>query len=149
MWDKGHSVWYVQRWCGAELVNIYSKYIECKGCKTKKSKDLGQGVLKKNFNQASGYWNFDEKFCLMIRNCVYPYEYMDGWEKFEETKFPPKNTFYSKLNMKCISDNEYAHAQQIWNTMESLGCYHNTYIKIDLIVGRFIWDLLKYALRAL
>ena len=43
---------------------------------------------------------------------------MDGWEKFEEAGLPPKDAFYSGLNMKGISDQDYEHAQQVWNTME-------------------------------
>ena len=56
---------------------------------------------------------------------------MDGWEKFEETSLPPKDAFYSRLNMKDISDQNYEHAQQVWNTMEkkTLGCYHDTFLK--------------------
>ena len=30
------------------------------------------------------------KFVLLLRNGVYPYEYMDSWEKFDETVLPPK-----------------------------------------------------------
>ena len=56
-----------------------------------------------------------EVFRLMRRKGVYPYEYMNGWKKFEETSLPPKDAFYSKLNMKSISDQEYEHAQQVWN----------------------------------
>ena len=56
----------------------------------------------------------------MIRECVYPYEYMDSWKKFEETKFLPKNAFYSKVSTKGIGDNDYENAQQVWDTMESL-----------------------------
>ena len=41
---------------------------------------------------------------------MYPYEYIDGWEKFEETTLPPKKAFYSKLSMRGISDEDYAHA---------------------------------------
>ena len=49
----------------------------------------------------------------MIRNGVYPYEYMDGLKKFEETSLPPKDAFYNWLNMKGISDHEYKHTQQV------------------------------------
>ena len=38
---------------------------------------------------------------------------MDSWKKFEETKLPPKNTFYSKLNIKVISDQNYEKAKQV------------------------------------
>ena len=90
-----------------ELINISSGDIasfRCERCKRKKTKDLDDGVLKKNFNHTSGFWGCDEKFRLMIPKGVYPYEYMDGWKKFGETSLPPKDAFYSRLNMKDIND---------------------------------------------
>ena len=53
---------------------------------------------------------------------------MNGWEKFEETGLPPKDAFYSRLNMKGITDQDYEHAQQLWNIMEkkTLNCYYDT-----------------------
>ena len=77
----------------------------------KKIKDLDEEVLKKNFNHTSGFWRCDEKFRLMIRKGVYPYRYIYGWEKFEKTSLPPKDAFYSRLNMKDISDQDHEHAQ--------------------------------------
>ena len=47
----------------------------------------------------------------MIKKGVYPYEHMDGWKKFEETSLTPKDAFYSRLNMKGISDQDYEHEQ--------------------------------------
>ena len=90
-----------------ELINISSDYIAllgCKRCRTKKTKDLDEGVLKTNFNHTSRFWGCDEKFPLMIQKGVYPHTYMDGWKKFEETSLPPKDAFYSRLSMKAISD---------------------------------------------
>ena len=126
-----------------ELINISGNYIAslgCERCRTKKTKDLDKGALKKNFNHTSRFSECDEKFCLMIRKGVYPYEYMDGWKKFEETSLPPKDAFYSRLNVKGISDQDYEHAQQVWNTMEkkALGGCHNTYLKTCFAVGRCI-----------
>ena len=46
----------------------------------------------------------------MSRKGIYPYNYIDAWEKFEEIKLPPKNVFYSKLNIKGVSDEDYEHA---------------------------------------
>ena len=99
-----------------ELINIsddYTASLGCERCKTKKTKDLGEGVLKKNFNHTSRFWGCDEKFCLMIGKGIYPYEYMDGWKKFERTSLPTKNAFYSRLNMKGISDQDHEHVQQV------------------------------------
>ena len=47
------------------------------------------------------------KFILLLRKSVYPYEDMDNWEKFDETTIPPKEAFYSKLNLESISDADY------------------------------------------
>ena len=74
--------------------------------KQKKTKGLGEGVLKKNFDHTSSFWECDEKLCLMIRKGVYPYEYMVGWKRFEETSLPPEDAFCSRLNMKGRSDQD-------------------------------------------
>ena len=34
------------------------------------------------------------KFILLLRKGVYPYEYMDSWERFDETSLPNKEAFY-------------------------------------------------------
>ena len=56
------------------------------------------------------------KFKLLLRKGVYPYEYMDRWKRFNETEFPSENKFYSKLNLEDISADDYAHAINVWNT---------------------------------
>lgn len=65
-------------------------------------------------------------------------EYMDCWEKFGETKLSPKTTLCSKLNMKSISNTDHEYAQQVCNTIEekTLDCYHNTGLKIDVLLLR-------------
>ena len=50
------------------------------------------------------------KFVMLLRKGVYPYEYMDCWERFNETSLPPKKDFYSELTLEDISDKDYAHA---------------------------------------
>ena len=44
----------------------------------------------------------------MLPKGVYPYEYMDDWEKFNETSLPEKQDFYGHLNMENITDADYA-----------------------------------------
>ena len=81
----------------------------------------------------------------MIRKGVYPYEYMDGLEKFKETSSPPKDAFYSRLNMKGISDQDYEHAQQVWNVMEkkTLGSYQDTYLKTDVLLLADVFEIFR------
>ena len=72
----------------------------------------------------------------MLRRGVYPYEDMDSWEKFDETSLPDKKAFYSNLNLEDISDEDYAHAQKVWDVFEinNLGEYHDLYVQSDTLL---------------
>ena len=71
---------------------------------------------------------------LLFKKGIYPYEYMDSWERFSETALPDKDKFYSKLNDEHITDEEYVHAQRVWEAFEckNLGDYHDLYVKTDV-----------------
>ena len=73
---------------------------------------------------------------LLIRKGIYPYEYMDNWDRFEETALPPASSFYSKLNMSGDSDQDYDHACKVWRDFEikNLGEYHDLYLCTDAIL---------------
>ena len=64
-----------------------------------------------------------DKFDLMIRKGVYPYDYMDSFKKFEDTVLPTKDQFYSLLNDEHISDEDYQHAKNVWKmfSMKNMG----------------------------
>ena len=49
------------------------------------------------------------KLDLMVRKGVYPYEYMDSFDKFNE-KLPTKENFVSIMNTGHITDQDYEHA---------------------------------------
>ena len=78
----------------------------------------------------NGYLN---KFVLLSRKGAYPYEYMDSWERFNETSLPSKKSFYSELNLEGISDKDYLHAQKLLDVFEirNLGEYHDLYVQTD------------------
>ena len=67
------------------------------------------------------------KFVFLLRKGVYPYKYMDSWEKFDENTLPPKEAFYSNLNVKDITDKDHEHDQKVWNIfkIKNLGEYHD------------------------
>ena len=48
----------------------------------------------------------------MLREGVYSYEYMNEWEKFNETSLSEKEEFYSNLNMEGITDSYHIHAKR-------------------------------------
>jgi len=71
---------------------------------------------------------------LLYKKGIYPNEYMDSWERFNETRLPDKEKFYSKLNDEHITDEGYAHAQAVWDAFEykTLGDYDDLYVKTDV-----------------
>ena len=80
-----------------------------------KSKD---GLIKK-FPSIYKFCNGDlNKFVLLLRKGVYPYEYMDRWEIFDETSLPDKEAFYSDLKLRDITDKVYEHDQKVWEVFE-------------------------------
>ena len=61
---------------------------------------------------------------------------MDSWEKFDETALPPKEAFYSNLNLEDVSDEDYVHAQKVWDVFEikNPGKYHDLYVQSDTLL---------------
>ena len=54
------------------------------------------------------------KFILFLRKEVYPYEYMDSWGTFNETRLPNKKAFCSKLYQENITHEDYIHAEKVF-----------------------------------
>ena len=73
------------------------------------------------------------KFYLLLREGIYPYEYVDSWERFGENTIPSKDAFYSELNLENITDTDYEHVKKVWETFEirHLGEYHDLYVQCD------------------
>ena len=61
---------------------------------------------------------------------------MDSWQKFCETVIPPKEAFYSELNLEDITDKNYAHAKKVWKVFEikNRGEYHDLYVQCDTLL---------------
>ena len=91
--------------------------------------------LNKKFSNTYQLFNNDRnKFELLLRKGVYPCEYMDSWKRFKEGSLPDKESFYSKLNKEGITDEDYAHAQKVWDALniKNLGEYHDLYVQSDM-----------------
>ena len=78
--------------------------LKCFNCNIYYKKKFNKDLMKKFKNTYSFCNNDLNKFILLLRKGVYPYEYMDNWERFNETSLPSKESFYSNLNMDNIDD---------------------------------------------
>ena len=72
----------------------------------------------------------------MVRKGVYPYEYMDNWERFNETSLPGKESLYSNLSMEDIDDIDYRYGNNVFNKfkLNNLGDYHDLYVQSDTLL---------------
>ena len=79
---------------------------------------------------------FKDSVELLTRKGVYPYDYVSSIEKLSETQLPPKEEFYSKLNDENVSDDDYQHAINVWNTFKckTIRDYHDLYLKSDVLL---------------
>ena len=76
------------------------------------------------------------QYDLLTRKGVYPYGYINSWDRFNETQLLPIDVFYSNLNMSSIGEEDYQHAQQVWKEfgIHNLGDYHDLYLRTDVVL---------------
>ena len=114
--------------------------LECYNCKQCYRKKFNKELIKRfastyefcnNHTTGSSSSERINKFVLLLRKGVYPYEYMDTCERFSEISLPSKEDFYSNLNMEDISDIDYRHANNVAKRfiLENLGDYHDLYVQ--------------------
>ena len=53
-----------------------------------------------------------------MQESFYPYQYMDDWEKLNETSLPEKDDFYRHLNMEDVTDADYVYATRTCKNFE-------------------------------
>ena len=88
-----------------EFIGFKSGWLNYKCKERKKSFTKLTNESIRNFPTLHKFCNGDlNKFFLLLRKCIYPYEYMDSWERFDENTIPPKEVFYSELNLEGIHD---------------------------------------------
>ena len=110
--------------------------LKCFNCDSYYKKKFNKDLIKK-FKNTYSFCNSDlNKFILLLRKGVYPYEYMDSWEKFNETSLPSNEDFYSNLNKEDVDDIDYRHGNNVFKgfKLENLGDYHDLYVQSDTLL---------------
>ena len=110
--------------------------LKCFKCKSYYEKDFNKELIKRFENTYEFCDKNLNKFILLLRKGVYPYEYMDNWERFDETLLANKESFYSNLNMENINDIDYRHGNNVFKKfkLKNLGEYHDLYVQSDTLL---------------
>ena len=115
---------------------------QCLECKKNYKKDFNKESIKR-FANTYEFCNGDiNKFILLLRKRVYPYEYMDSWERFNETSLPDEKAFYSELSLEDITNKDYAHAQNVFKELKlkNLGDCHDLYLQSNTLLPADIFE---------
>ena len=116
---------------------------KCKECKKRSLKPINE--LIKKFPNVYQFCNEDiNKFVLLLRKGVYPYEYMDSWKRFDEASLPNKKAFYSELYLEDITNKDYTLPQKVLNELKlkDLDDYHDLYVDTLLLATTWYIDTL-------
>ena len=89
-----------------------------------------------DFKELSKEFKDDLQLELVKQKGVYPYEYMDSFDKFNDCQLPIKKRFYSTLKGAGINDEDYERAKKVWNAfdMKNMVNYHDLYLKTDVLL---------------
>ena len=119
----------------------------CFNCKKNYKKEINKELIER-FASTYKFCNNDlNKFVMLLRKGVYPCEYMDGWDKFNETSIPNKESFYSNLTMENITETDYILANNVFKTfkLNNLGDCHDLYVQSDTLLLADVFENFRKA----
>ena len=132
------------QYCEFVKLNKNMLLYKCLNCKAISCKSLKP--LINNFSNTYKLSNNDnERFLLLLRKGVYPYEYIDDWKIFDETELPSIKDQYGNLNMKNINDKDYEHAEKVRNIfkIKDNGEYHDLYVQSDTLLLSDVFEAFR------
>ena len=132
--------------CFVNAVNEILTF-ECIDCGKEYKKGLNKKLIEK-FSNVYEFCSYDmNKFMVLLRKGIYPYEYVDEWNKFNEKKLPCKESFYSNLTMEDISDTDYKHTYNVFEkfNLNNLGDYHDLYVRSDTLLLADVFENFRNA----
>ena len=109
---------------------------KCFQCNSRYKKQFEHDLTNKLKN-TSEFCNKDiSKFILLLRKGIYPYEYMESWQRFHERCLPFKSKFYSNLTLENITDIDYRHTNRVFKKfkLKNLSDYHDLYVQSDTLL---------------
>ena len=119
--------------------------LKCFHCNIESRKEFNMDLTNRCKNTYE-FCSKDINNCiLLLRKGVFSYEYMDSWERLDETKLPSIYKFYSNLKPENITDSDYRHANRLFKKSElrSMDEYHDLYVNSDTLLPSDVFENFK------
>ena len=117
------------------LIKNDQSIFRCFECKKYYKKDFNNDLINR-FASTYAFCNKDiNKFILLLRKGVYPYEYMINWKRLDEKSLSNKEEFYSSSNIEDITDItdvDYRHLKRVFEIF--IGDYYDLYVQSDTLL---------------
>ena len=115
---------------------------KCIDCEKEYEQEFNKELIERFANTYKFCDNDLDKFIMLLRKGVYPYEYIDEWDKFTEKIIPGKESSYSILTLENNSETDYAHANNVFKkfNINDLGEYHDLYVRSDTLLLADIFE---------
>lgn len=119
-----------------KMVYINIKFLDSFKFMNRSLSALADYLAQDQFIEVKKHFGAGAKFEVMRRKGVFPYSYVDSFEKLEQERLPSKDQFYDTLNEEHISQSDYDRAVRVWNLFDckTLGDYSDIYLKADVLI---------------
>ena len=103
---------------------------------------LAQYLPTNEFHLIRSAFRNDDEFDLIRRKGVYPYDYVSSFERLNECELPPREMFYNRLSDSHCSEEQYKHAQKVWEKFNcsNISEYMQIYLKSDVLLLADIFE---------
>ena len=103
------------------------------------------------YTQSNPYIKSKTDLDLLTDKGVYPYDYMNSFDRFDEEQLPSKKNFYSQLQEQHTTDKDYTRANIIWKhfNIKNLGEYHDLYLMTDVYLLTDVFENQGYVFKLL
>jgi hypothetical protein len=117
------------------ISNIKCRFLDSYRFMSSSLAHLAASMEKSNFKETMEHFPPD-MIDYVIRKGVFCYDFVDSLEKLNCAHLLTRDEFYSMLNESHISDDDYRHAQKVWDVFEckTLGEYNDLYLKVDVLL---------------
>ena len=112
-----------------------------------KKENNDKGLFASTWRYFKDKWGHlpETAFQMLTRKGVYPYSYMDSYEKFDEKCLPAKENFYNDLTKEDITEEEYTFVHEVWKTfnLENMGQLHDLYMETDVMLLADVFETFR------